>query len=47
VHPIRFVKDHPLATVVLLATGYGCARYGIVANLPFFHSKVVVGEETG
>jgi len=42
-HPLRFVKAHPLATVVLLATGYMVvpwvtgqvgARTGINVSLP-------------
>lgn len=38
-HPLTFVKNHPLATVVLLGTGYVLLPWG----LNFVQSKTGVG----
>jgi hypothetical protein len=45
VHPVRFVKDHPVATIVLIGTGYGLSRYGFMLPLPRlgFRAKVAAG----
>lgn len=45
--PVRFVKDHPVATVVLLAAGYSLAKYrmGGGFGIPMFRAKVSAGDD--